>query len=91
MDAEALRDARQILDTAKPDDLVVVAAFGADGSAAITTLNPDPQLLLNLASSLLFSARGLLKESVDPEDEALRDYIEDALFALPDRFDAGKD
>lgn len=86
MDAEALTLARRILDSAKPDDLVVVAALGLDGGAAIATLNPDARRLVNLASSLLDSAADLLAPGGAEADARLHSDIMDALDILPDRF-----
>jgi hypothetical protein len=86
MDAEALTNARTILDTAKPDDLVVVAALGTDGAAGIVTLNPNARRLVNLASSLLDSAADMLAEGGEESDARLYSDVADALDILPDRF-----
>jgi hypothetical protein len=79
-------EASQILARAKPDDCVVVALHGG-GRLVIYTAPPDPSRLVDIARSLLVSARDTLDEAGDnPTDEAaaLWAAADNAISHLPD-------
>jgi hypothetical protein len=85
MDAETRARAIATIDTAKPDDLIVVATVSTDGGATIHTITPRAIALVDLASSLLDQALDILREN-GAEGGELALQIEDALDILPDRF-----
>lgn len=82
--------AAEILATARPGDMVVVAILSPDRGAAIHTVLPQPLPLVNLATSLLDQAKDMLHDE-DAEESELCLQVEDALALLPDRFDAPGD
>lgn len=84
MDTETRERLDHTLNTAKEDDLVLLAVMDAKG-AVIHTLRPDADRLVDLGSSLLDQALDLLREQGADETD-LAEKIENALEILPDRF-----